>query len=109
MPPKKPANQTPSAEMPKPGSRFHDMFAEWLSADATLDYDSTTKLSALWMEWKYGAPYDTYAINKLIETIDTFYGSCLEQQNIQISYGEFLQGGDLQTVGDLAGCLAVCP
>ena len=109
MAPKEPTNATPSAAMPTPGSRFHDLLAACLNADSTLAYESITKLSALWMEWKYGAPYDNYAINKLIETIDMFYGSCLEQQNIQISYGEFLQGGDLQSVGDLAGCLSVCP
>jgi hypothetical protein len=90
-------------------SQFHNMLVAWLNADSSLSYRSDTKLSALWMEWKNGASYDTFAINKLIETIGKFYGSCLEQQNIQISYGEFLQGGDLQSVGDLAGCLAVCP
>jgi hypothetical protein len=102
MPPKN------ASSVPPTFSRFHNMLAAWLGADSTLDYDSTTKLSALWMEWKYGAPYDNYAINKLIETINTFYGTCLDQEHIEIAFDEFVKGGDLQSTSDLSDRLLNC-
>jgi hypothetical protein len=102
MPPKK------TIPVPARGSRFHDMLVVWLNADSGLKYDGTTKLSALWMEWKYGAPYDNYAIHKLLEAVDTFYGSCLQQEDVEITFDEFLQSGDLQLARDLADRLVDC-
>jgi hypothetical protein len=93
----------------QPGSRLHDMLVLWLDADSSLTYDMQDSLGKLWTQWRHGAPYDSFAINHLLQAIKTFYGSCLAQHNETITYGEFTPGGDLQTVGDLDEALSDCP
>lgn len=94
--------------MAAPESRLHAMLVSWLDANSTLTYQDQTTLGSLWTLWRNGAPYDSYAINKLLQAIKAFYGPCMSQHDIVITYGEFTPGGDLQTVGNLDDCLAVC-
>lgn len=95
--------------MAEPGSRLHDMLISWLNADNTLSYTADETLAFLWTQCRHGAPFDNFAINQLLQSIDTFYGSCLAQHGESITFGEFLPGGDLQTVGNLDDRLADCP